>query len=100
MGLEQRQWARQQRLKLRRILQMRCWACGSRDYRKLEFDCLIPQGDKHHKIEWSWRMSFYRSQFLQHNLGLLCSKCNSKKGDSIDFPMPFKPDAAIYATTI
>lgn len=77
---------------------MRCWGCGSKDYRKLEFDCVIPKDNKHHrKMEWSWRISFYRQQFKQENLGLLCSKCNSKKGDSTNFPMPFKP-AAIYQT--
>lgn len=82
MGLRQREWARKKRLELRRLLGMRCQYCGSKDYRKLEFDCIKPMGDGHHcRMDWSWRMSFYRRMYREQNLQLLCSKCNSKKGN-------------------
>jgi 5-methylcytosine-specific restriction endonuclease McrA len=89
MGLRQRQWAAKARLQLRRILGMKCAKCGSKDYRKLEFDLINPSADNfpnprgHHKIEWSWRMSFYRKQFAAGNLQLLCGgsvgSCHGKK---------------------
>jgi len=63
---------------------MKCKQCGSRDYRKLEFDVITPcDGGEHHKIEWSWRMSFYMEQFRKGNLQLLCGgsvkSCHNKK---------------------
>ena len=83
MGLRQRIWAKKKRLELRRLLGMKCAQCGSKDYRKLEFDVIIPQGGKHHKMEWSWRMSFYYQQFRKNNLQLLCGQkvgsCHNKK---------------------
>jgi len=89
MARRQLEWARKQRLQLRRLLGLRCWNCGSRDYRKLEFDCIFPQGDFHHRrMDWSWRMSFYRRQLAEGNLALLCQSCNSKKGD--DYPFEYK----------
>lgn len=82
MGLRQREWARKTRLKLRRILGLQCKQCGSRYYMKLEFDCIKPTGHWHHRIEWSWRMSFYNKQHKAGNLQLLCDRCNSKKGNT------------------
>ena len=82
MGKVQRAWAKKQRLELRRKLGMKCNQCGSRDYRKLEFDCIEPRGGKHHRMEWSWRISFYRKEFSQGNLQLLCGGtggCHNKK---------------------
>ena len=79
MGLRQREWAKKQRLLLRRKLGMRCHQCGSRFYLKLEFDCIRPCGDQHHKMEWSWRMSFYRQQYAAGNLQLLCDRCHQLK---------------------
>ena len=79
MGLRQRQWARRRRLQLRRLLGMKCIKCGSCDYRKLEFDCIIPAGDNHGRKEWSWRMSIYNFHYKQNNLQLLCDKCHNKK---------------------
>lgn len=79
MGLRQREWARKTRLKLRRLLGMRCAECHSRYYAKLEFDCIKPIGDSHGKKEWSWRMSIYRREFKLGNLQLLCDKCHNKK---------------------
>jgi hypothetical protein len=83
MGLKQRVWARKRRLYLRRLLGMKCAVCGSRDYRKLEFDVIKSVGSKHHRIEWSWRMSFYYQQYKLNNLQLLCGNssqsCHNKK---------------------
>ena len=84
MALRQRIWAKKTRLKLRRLLGMRCAVCGSKDYRKLEFDVIVPVGNDHHrKMEWSWRMSFYNQQFKLGNLQLLCGQrvgaCHNKK---------------------
>ena len=79
MGLRQREWAERETLRLRVILGNKCAQCGSKH--KLEFDCKIPKGHKHHKIEWSWRICFYRQEHSRGNLQLLCSVCNSAKGN-------------------
>ena len=84
MAKRQREWAKKKRLQLRRLLGMKCQQCGSKDYRKLEFDVIIPVGNEHHrKMEWSWRMSFYWQQFKVGNLQLLCGQdidsCHNKK---------------------
>jgi hypothetical protein len=89
MALRQRLWAARARRELRRLLGMKCKICGSRDYRKLEFDLINPAADTfknprgHHAIEWSWRISFYRAQFKAGNLQLLCGgsrgSCHSIK---------------------
>jgi hypothetical protein len=85
MGARQREWARRKRLQLRRLLGLKCSCCGSKDYRKLEFDIIIPVGnsDHHRKMDWSWRMSFYFQQYKKNNLQLLCGgsvdSCHNKK---------------------
>lgn len=84
MGKRQRAWAKKKRLELRRALGMKCSCCGSRDYRRLEFDVIKPCGERHHgEMDWSWRMSFYRKQFQAGNLQLLCGgsvrSCHNKK---------------------
>ena len=62
----------------------KCTQCGSTE--ELTFDCINPQGSDHHSaMDWSWRMSFYRAQFKQGNLQLLCHMCNSTKRDSRPF---------------
>ena len=80
MGLRQREWAARARRELRRKLGMACKQCGSRYYAKLEFDVINPcDNGKHHKIEWSWRISFYRQQADAGNLQLLCPDCHNRK---------------------
>lgn len=79
MALRQREWAERETLRLRVILGNKCANCGST--RELEFDCILPKGHKHHKIEWSWRLSFYRRELKNGNLQLLCTVCNSSKGN-------------------
>ena len=82
MAQRQRIWAAKARRELRRALGMKCAKCGSRDFRRLEFDCIKPTGHRHHKIEWSWRISFYRAQARAGNVQLLCGGvggCHPKK---------------------
>lgn len=89
MGLRQRQWAKKQRLALRRFLGMCCKSCGNRYYSKLEFDVIKSVGNQHHrKMEWSWRMSFYRKMYKQNNLQLLCPKCHNIKTYKENYETP------------
>lgn len=64
-----------------------CQHCGKED--DLEFDCIIPCGDAHHKYDTSQRMSFYWQQHKKKNIQVLCSKCNSKKSLSDKETIPF-----------
>lgn len=85
MGLRQRDWARRERDRLIDLLGSRCALCGSKRRNLLTFDCIVPQGDSHHKIEWSWRISFYRQQLQHGNLQLACESCNSAKSNRVPF---------------
>lgn len=78
MAKRQKAWARRKTAELRRQLGGVCARCGKRR-RNLEFDCIIPQGHKHHRMEFSWRMSFYNAQFQAGNLQLLCDPCHNRK---------------------
>ena len=71
------QWARDERLRLTRILGSRCVFCGAVNC--LTFDCIRPTGHKHHALGSVARVVFYRQQFRAGNLQLLCSSCNSRK---------------------
>lgn len=72
-------WARSQRDRIVLALGGKCKACGSKV--DLEFDCLEPKGQHHHGIGFVHRMCFYRKEMRHGNLQLLCSPCNSMKGD-------------------
>lgn len=80
MAERQRRWARRASAHLRKLLGSKCAVCGKRH--ELEFDCIKPQGHRHHRIEWSWRISFYRQQMAAGNLQLLCGRHNRLKGDN------------------
>lgn len=67
------------RLYLLHLCGDQCEWCGTK--KDLEFDCKIPCGDAHHRMDTSHAMSFYWKQWLAGNLQLLCQKCNAKKGD-------------------
>lgn len=77
MAKRQKEWARRERTRIMAILGNVCAECGSTD--SLEFDCIFPQGDKHHKLATDSRMCFYRVQLARENLQLLCTDCNSEK---------------------
>lgn len=81
MGARQKDWARRKRVDLLNVLGDKCVECGATE--KLEFDCIVPCGDKHHKMEPSTRMSFYHAQHRAKNLQILCTHCNARKGDKI-----------------
>jgi len=50
---------------------MRCSATT-----QLEFHCIVPTGNLHHKMGMVKRQSFYRSEFAKGNLALLCVACH------------------------
>jgi 5-methylcytosine-specific restriction endonuclease McrA len=76
MAKRQKQWAINARFTLTFVLGGQC-ACG--ETKELDFDCIEPQGDRHHKMDTSARMSFYRKQHKNKNLQLLCKQCHKKK---------------------
>lgn len=69
--------AKERRRELLALLGGCCRVCGAT--RRLEFDCIIPQGDRHHKFDTSHRMSFYFQQHRLGNIQILCRKHNSLK---------------------
>lgn len=83
MGLRQRIWAKKQTERLRSLLGGKCIDCGSVE--ELEFDVIVPVGnsDHHRRMDYSWRLSFYRKQYAANNLALRCGPCNRKKGDKM-----------------
>lgn len=87
MAARQREWAKKASRKLRQQLGKCCAWCG--ETVSLQFDCIKPMGPRHHKMEWSWRISFYRAQYVKGNLQLLCDSCNASKGDCTCVAGPF-----------
>lgn len=77
MGARQKDWARRASINLRKELGSRCVECGR--VRNLQFDCIQPRGHEHHSMEWSQRVSFYRSERAAGNLQLLCERCHVAK---------------------
>jgi len=88
MSARAKTWARQARARLLQIMGGTCACCGTTD--SLTFDCIVPQGDDHHRGSTDQRMIFYRRQFESDNLQILCDSCNARKGaDAIDYrPTP------------
>lgn len=78
MGQRQREWGKRVRAGLFEALGRRCVLCGATE--DLELDCILPMGHEHHRIEWSWRQSFYRQMHRAENLQVLCRECNGRKG--------------------
>lgn len=78
MGQRQKEWARRERRRIKQLLGGKCQVCGATD--ELEFDCNQPKGSKHHGMDTSQRMCFYRAQLRIGNLLLLCGTCNALKG--------------------
>jgi 5-methylcytosine-specific restriction endonuclease McrA len=99
MGKRQREWARLQRRRIVSLLGGVCAACGTDQ--DLELD-LIKPGTKHHAhMDPSWRMAVYRDALSSGNLQILCSHCNSLKGDSLltlDDLRSLRSNTAPYST--
>ena len=87
MGQRQKDWARRARLRLIEQLGGVCVECGTD--KKLEFDCIKPMGDSHHRMESSARMSFYHAQHRASNLQLLCERHNNLKSAKERENQPF-----------
>lgn len=62
---------------LRGLLGSKCCDCGNRY--DLEFDCIKPQGDEHHKAGSMKRIQFYELQNERGNLALRCKFCHRVK---------------------
>lgn len=71
MASRQIEWAHRAKEHLRLSLGYKCAVCG-KVTKHLQFDCIIPRGHKHHRMEFSWRISFYRKEHKNGNLQLLC----------------------------
>lgn len=84
MAARQKEWARRAKVALMAELGGKCVECGTTA--NLTFDCIIPQGDKHHRLDMARRISFYRKQHYEHkNVQLLCKSDNEKKSDNQPF---------------
>ncbi len=79
MSRAAKEWARQKRRDLMALFGNVCAHCGTAE--NLEFDCIYPTGHRHHRGDASQRMCFYRRQFREGNLQVLCNVCNARKGD-------------------
>ncbi len=79
MSRAAKEWARRKRLELMTLLGNVCAHCGTTE--SLEFDCIRPKGDRHHRGDASQRMCFYQRQFREGNVQVLCNVCNARKGD-------------------
>jgi len=77
MAKRQKVWAQKARAALRETLGGVCASCPQRD--GLEFDCIEPRGDAHHRMDTSARVCFYRKQHREGNLQMLCPRCHAKK---------------------
>jgi 5-methylcytosine-specific restriction endonuclease McrA len=79
MARRQKEWANRKRQEMLELLRPVCRYCGSTEH--LQFDCIVPQGDTHHRYDPSQRISFYRLQLERENLQVLCRNCNARKGN-------------------
>jgi|GEM_PF-794637 len=80
MSQRHKEWARRARVKLLADLGNRCAVCGVPAWAAdLEFDCILRQGDEHHRKDTSARMCFYRQQHRLGNLQSLCPDCHKEK---------------------
>lgn len=95
MGKAQKKWAREKKAELFLVLGGTCHSKGCTNTKRLEFDCIIPQGDAHHKLDQARRMSFYLRQLENNNLQLLCPKCHAKKSVKEQADEPYVPPERI-----
>jgi hypothetical protein len=78
VGRAHKNWAQRARARLMAKLGAHCAHCGSTEI--LEFDCKVPTGDRHHRMDPSARMCYYHAQYRAGNLQVLCQRCNGAKG--------------------
>lgn len=83
----QKLWAKARRIELMMLLGYCCKECGREE--ELEFDCIEPQGDKHHKLDTERRMIFYWRQHEKGNIQILCERCHTKKSAEEFNRIPF-----------
>ena len=83
MAKRNKEWARKARTALLSELGNCCAECGTDQ--KLTFDCKVPCGDRHHKMDTSARMCFYRAQHKLGNLQILCKYHNDRKDSRTPF---------------
>jgi 5-methylcytosine-specific restriction endonuclease McrA len=90
MPTRQSRWAETKRHWLLRALGGCCRKCGATNC--LTFDCIVPTGDGHHRLNKANRMTYYCRQAEKGNLQVLCASCNSIKGSRLDpYYSPVKP---------
>lgn len=77
MSKQEKARGRRRRKELLEALGNKCAWCGTTE--KLEFDCIIPQGDKHHRKDAAARMDFYWQQHRKGNIQILCNLDNREK---------------------
>ena len=77
MSRRAKEWAVKARAELMDKHGNECAWCGENC--GLQFDCIIPQGDAHHRFSTDKRMTFYRRQDAAGNLQVLCADCNTTK---------------------
>lgn len=76
-----RRWANLVLRRLRHDLGQMCGWCwrSARAAGGLEFDCIAPEGDEHHRWETNRRAVFYRRLYRRGGLQLLCPRCHRRK---------------------
>ena len=84
MAKRHKRRAKERRIELMMALGYCCAQCGSEQ--KLEFDCIEPRGDEHHKMDTSHRMCFYWREHRKKNVQILCEPCHAikTKKDSVE----------------
>ena len=87
MGKRQRVWAQKKRAALVAALGGRCAKCGTDDEDKLEIDHLFRRDWDVVKAGSTWRISIYYKELKNGLIQLLCSKCNSRKGQPPTLPI-------------
>lgn len=78
MSRRRKDLARHHRAALLVELGNRCAQCEATV--DLTFDCKESRGHRHHTMDASARMCFYRQQHREGNLQILCRPCNGRKG--------------------
>lgn len=99
MSKRQKLWAVRAREELTAVLGGACAHCKSTT--ELEFHCIMPQGDGHHRLDTSARMSFYRREhYTFRNLQLLCRLCHESESRRLATAAPTHPTCSFRGNTL